>query len=295
MKRITSTTQGRRTDVGPYKVTRLVGNRYVKAVGPFVFLDHVLPVKHTPDEPRNKADGKGAHPHRGIATLTYLLNGEATHLDSRGNYATIGAGGAQWMKAGNGIIHEEVFNIDAGANDMLTQALQFWVNLPAKNKAEPPEYVALHATDIPKKDLDKKSGWLKVVVGQYENLISKIPTYTEQLIYHLDLVNGKNFSLEAIKGWKYATFLLTDNAVVQDNEYKKGDLLLFDKDEGTIEISNTSKTTSDIILFGGEPYTEPIIAQGPFVMNTEHEISQAYNDFYEGKYGEINYRLGEAK
>jgi redox-sensitive bicupin YhaK (pirin superfamily) len=295
MKKITSTSQGQRADVGPYKVMRLVGNRHVDVVGPFVLLDHALPVRHTSDEPRHKANGEGAHPHRGIATLTYLLNGEATHLDSRGHYATVGSGGAQWMKAGNGIIHDEVFNVDAEANDMLTQALQFWVNLPAKNKAELPEYVALQAADIPKKDLDKKSGWLKVVVGQYENLVSKIPTYTEHLIYHLHLLNGKEFSLEAIKGWEYAAFLLSNNAVVQDNEYKKGDLLLFDKDEGTIEISNTSKTASDIILFGGEPYTEPIIAQGPFVMNTEHEISQAYNDFYDGKYGEINYRLDERK
>ena len=86
----------------------MLPNKYADSLGPFVFLDHVLPAKHSPDEPFKVVNGRGAHPHRGIATLTYILNGEADHLDSKGHHAKVRSGGAQWMKAGNGIIHDEM-------------------------------------------------------------------------------------------------------------------------------------------------------------------------------------------
>src|SRR6185295_7662876 len=129
-KKVNITARGLRADVGPIKVNRIVGNKYVDAVGPIVFLDHALPFKRSPGEPRHKANGEGAHPHRGIATLTYMLNGEAVHLDSKGHYAKVSSGGAQWMKAGNGIIHDEVINVDTHANSLLTHGFQFWINLP---------------------------------------------------------------------------------------------------------------------------------------------------------------------
>ena len=100
-KQISFSTQGKRADIGDYEIYRLLPNRYADAVGPFVFLDHLAPVNHPVGEPLKK-NGTGAHPHRGIATLTYLLHGEAEHLDSRGHHSKVSSGGAQWMKAGNG-------------------------------------------------------------------------------------------------------------------------------------------------------------------------------------------------
>ena len=91
------------------------------------------------------------------------------------------------------------------------------------------------------------------------------------------------------KGLEYAAFLPLTNAVINDNEFHKGEFIEFDRNEGTIEINNNSEVASDIILFGGERYTEPIVAQGPFVMNTQTEIAGAYKDFHAGKYGDINY------
>lgn len=294
-KKVRFTSQGQRADIGPYIIYRIIANRYVDAVGPFVFLDHAVPIKHAPDEPAKKANGKGAHPHRGIATLTYILSGEAVHLDSRGHYAKVNSGGVQWMKAGNGIIHDEVVNVDATSGDLVTHALQFWINLPSKNKAEAPDYLPLMPNEVSRKELENNSGWLKVIVGEYEELASSIPNYSKQFIYHIHLENGKSFSIATKKGWEYAAFLPLNNGTINDAEYKKGEFLLFDKDEGTIEFSDNSGSATDFILFGGEPYTEPIIAQGPFVMNTQHEISEAYNDFYEGKYGEIDYSLASQR
>ena len=292
MKKKTSfSTQGKRADIGEYIVNRILPNRYADAVGPFVFLDHALPIKHPPDEPHKVINGKGAHPHRGIATLTYILNGEAEHLDSRGYHAKVNSGGAQWMKAGNGIIHDEVVNVDPQTNDHLTHAFQFWINLPSKQKAEPPEYLSVQASEVPQQMLPDKSGWIKVIVGAYKNLVSKIPNYSKQFLYHIHLEAGKQFSLSGEKGLEYAAFLPLQNAMINDTEFSNGEFIEFDRNKGTIEIHNNSEDSIDIILFGGEKYTEPIVAQGPFVMNTQNEIADAYRDFHAGKYGEISYEI----
>jgi len=253
--------------------------------------------KHPPDEPHKVVNGKGAHPHRGIATLTYILNGEADHHDSKGHQAKVSSGGAQWMKAGNGIIHDEVVNVDPKTTDLLTHAFQFWINLPSKQKAEPPEYLSVQASEVPQQMLSDKRGWIKVIVGEYENLVSKIPNYSKQFLYHIHLEAGKQFSMTTEKGFEYAAFLPLQNAVINDTEFGEGEFIEFDRIEGTIEINNlpdrqagNSEAGIDIILFGGEKYTEPIVAQGPFVMNTQEEIVQAYRDFHNGKYGQINYQ-----
>ena len=120
-------------------------------------------------------------------------------------------------------------------------------------------------------------------------LVSKIPNYSKQFLYHIHLEAGKQFSLTTEKGLEYAAFLPLQNAVINDTEFRKGEFIEFDRNEGTIEINNNSEAGIDIILFGGEKYTEPIVAQGPFVMNTQTEIAEAYRDFHAGKYGKINY------
>lgn len=288
-KKIVFTSQGHRADVGEYKIYRIFPNGYSQAIGPFVFLDYVPPVLHAADEPRKTINGSGAHPHRGIATLTYVLNGEADHFDSNGHHAKVYSGGAQWMKAGTGIIHDEAMNPDAHEQDRLTHAFQFWINLPAKNKAEKPDYLPVQANEMQKKSLENNAGWLKVVSGKYGEMTSKIPTYLQQFIYHIRLEAGKQFFLNSEAGLEYAAFLLTNFLAVNDTQFKQGELLMFDTDEGIMELSNTSEQPADIIVFGGAPYTEPIVAHGPFVMNSEKEIATAYNDFHSGKYGRIKY------
>jgi redox-sensitive bicupin YhaK (pirin superfamily) len=287
-KTISFSAQGQRADIGKIPIHRMLPNRYADAVGPFVFLDHLSLLSRQPDEP-GMQQGTGAHPHRGIATLTYILNGESEHFDSRGHHAKVFSGGVQWMKAGNGIIHDETMNPDSQTGNPLMHGFQFWINLPSRVKKEDPEYLSIQANEIPIMQLGQNSGWLKLIVGEYEKLVSKIPNYSEQYLYHIHLNEGKQFSLSTKKGLEYAAFLPQHDIIINDTKFNAGDFIEFDREKGTIEITNTSTTAADIILFGGEKYTEPIIAQGPFVMNTQNEIAQAYHDFHEGKYGEIKY------
>lgn len=288
MKKITPISrilQGKRADIGNYKIDRIIPNRFIEAVGPVVFLDHLLPLI----EINTKQEWMGAHPHRGIATLTYILNGEAEHLDSRGHHAKVHSGGVQWMKAGNGIVHDESIHADPTTDIALIHSFQFWINLPAKNKAEDPFYLPVEKTDVPLKVFPNNSGWIKVVAGDFEDMRSEIPAYSKQFIYHLHLEGRQLFSLRTEPTMEYAAYLPLQSLVVNDNEYYMGDLLVFEQREGEIEIKNISINPVDLIFFGGEKYMEPVVATGPFVMNTHHEISLAYNDYYEGKYGVIRY------
>lgn len=284
-KEMSFSTKGSRADLGPLTINRMLPNRYADKVGPFVFLDYVAP---TIKEVIN-TKGMGAHPHRGIATLTYILQGEVEHFDSAGHTGKIYSGGMQWMKAGNGIVHDENFNYDSQTDSKMIQGFQFWINLPAKNKAENPAHIAIQADEVPRKALPNDAGWIKVIVGNYEELSAKIPNYSEQFLYHIHLEVGKQFSINLADKIEVAAFLTTQNAILNDAEFQAGEFVEFGRKEGEIEIKNTSQTAIDLVLFGGEEYTEPIVSEGPFVMNTLGEIADAYRDFYAGKYGKINY------
>ena len=283
-KGVSFSTKGSRADLGPLTIQRMLPNRYADKVGPFVFLDYVAPaIKEIITK-----NGMGAHPHRGIATLTYILQGEVEHFDSAGNNAEIHSGGAQWMKAGKGIVHDENYNFDSQTDSKYIHGFQFWLNLPAKNKAEKPEHIAIQANEVPQKTLGNENGLIKVIVGNYEELSSKIPNYSDQFLYHIQLNAGKQFSLEIGQKIEVAAFLPTQNVKLNDTEFKAGEFVEFDRNAGEIEIKNTSHLPIDILLFGGEEYTEPIAADGPFVMNSQAEITEAYRDFYAGKYGKLN-------
>jgi redox-sensitive bicupin YhaK (pirin superfamily) len=220
--------------------------------------------------------------------LSYILEGEDEHFDSAGNYAKVYSGGVQWMKAGNGIIHDETINVDSTTGTNRIHGFQFWVNLPSKNKAEKPEYLAIESHETPQKVLPDESGWIKVIAGDYEDLHSKIPDYSAQFLYHIHLQPGKSFTLFMDEKVEVAAFLPTGDTILNETQFGAGEFVEFDRYAGEIAIDNRSQEATDILLFGGQPYTEPIVAEGPFVMNSKAEIAEAYRDYFAGKYGEIH-------
>jgi redox-sensitive bicupin YhaK (pirin superfamily) len=290
MEKTTITSYGGvNANVGDLLVNRLLPNRYSQAVGPFVFLDHLYPSEHPPKTPRAPT-GAFAHPHRGIATFTYLFNGSLEHYDSHGHHGIVDAGGAQWMKAGNGVMHDENPSPRFQREGGVLHALQFWVNLPAKNKAEAPDYLALQAGDIPEVPLPGRAGVLRVIIGSYGEAASPVQTFSPQLLYHVRLQPGAAFTLHPTAGWEYAAFVPGEAVVVGEGTFARSELLLFGSDAVPVTFTNPGGVTTDLILFGGEPYREPIVAQGPFVMNSQQEIATAYRDFFNGRYGKIEYK-----
>ncbi|MFD0764556.1 pirin family protein [Mucilaginibacter lutimaris] len=284
-KKSSFSTQGQREDIGELGIQRLLPNRYANAVGPFVLLDHILPNI----QQKVSSEGTGAHPHRGIATLTYILNGEARHFDSAGHFAIVRSGGVQWMNAGNGIIHDETINHDPQTDSKLIHAFQFWINLPGIIKAEMPSYRSVQAEEVPVKTLADGKGWIKVVIGTYEDLSAVIPDYSEQFLYHVRLEPGSALVFEFSERTEVAAFLPLLPVMINDENFRGGDFAEFDREAGTIELRNGNPEACDILLFGGEPYTEPIFAEGPFVMNSKVDTAIAYRDYFNGDYGKIDY------
>ncbi|MBI0400756.1 pirin family protein [Cyclobacterium marinum] len=266
-------------------IRRYLPSSLTEAVGPFILLDQAGPFKIANTETR----GVGPHPHRGIATLTYAVSGEIEHLDSLGNRALVSSGGVQWMNAGNGIVHDERSKPDGDLTEKEKYAFQFWINLPSKIKTMKPEYIPMQAAQVPVKNMPEGAGLIRVLVGSYQNMTSKIPTYSQQFLYHLALNPGQKFKIDFLAKTEVAAVLPTASAVINAENFSGGKIIVFDEDAGEIEMENRSDTVLDILLFGGEKYTEPIVAQGPFVMNSEEEIALAYEEYTQGKYGEIQY------
>ncbi len=283
MKQISFSSSGTRADIGTITIFRILPNRYAQAVGPFVFLDHIALAKHK--EPL--VGGTGAHPHRGIATLTYLLEGIGEHWDSRGNHAIVRSGGVQWMKAGNGIIHDEKLNFDAENGNYLTHGFQFWINLPSSVKMEDPDYKSIQGEDVPKLMLPENKGWLKIIAGEFEGIRSLIPSFSEQFLYHLHLLPNQSFSVNFEEDIEIGAFLPLTNLTINTIEFQQGEFVEFDRKEGEVIFHNNSSEVADVIIFGGESYNEPIFAEGPFVMNSPKDIATAYREFFGGKYGTI--------
>jgi redox-sensitive bicupin YhaK (pirin superfamily) len=260
----------------------------VDTIGPFTFLDHFPATKILAKEP-GPPDGTFAHPHRGIATFTYLLEGMMEHYDSMGNHGIVNGGGIQWMKAGNGIIHDEALPSELQRSGGTLHGLQFWINLPAVNKAEVPAYLPVQSEEVPEFLLPSGKGKVRVLVGAYKQLESPVPAYTEQYLFHLVLNAGSSHKM-SMPHHENAAYL-TDGSVQLDSQVLDGpELLIFDEEGDALEIENKGSAPANILLFGGERYTEPIVAQGPFVMNTQEEIYKAYLDYRKGRYGTLSYK-----
>lgn len=272
--------------VGEFLVNRLIPASTLGSVGAIVFLDHIYPVDLRHDS-SSFPTGNYAHPHRGIVTFSYVLSGSLSHYDSRGNHNIIGAGGLQWMKAGNGIIHDEKPFIMEN-DEPIFHSLQFWVNLPGEAKKEEPEYMALQAVDVPEAQLPDHGGTIRILLGEFGLWASPIPTFNHEFIYHLSLNPHSSFSFSPRKDDEVAVFVTASEVDVNGIVLGNSKMLLMEEGIKEIVFQNDKINAADILIFGGKPYNEPIVAEGPFVMNSYADIATAYRDFFAGAYGSIN-------
>lgn len=287
-KSITTINNGKNAKVGDFLVNRLLPIPGHQSVGPIVFLDHIYPINLN-DTSNTIPSGDFAHPHRGISTFSYVLSGQLAHWDSKGNYDIIDKGGVQWMKSGNGIIHDE--QPSGPANGGIFHSLQFWINLPAAYKKEEAEYQSVKGNEIPEVQLPGNAGSLRILLGEFGSKASPVKTFTKQFIYHIQLQAKSKFQWKSRQGMEYAAFVPDNTIMINDTPLGKSKIAIFGNDGEDITIENMDIVTADIFIFGGEPYHEAIVAQGPFVMNSYAEIAEAYKDFFDGKYGSIKYLI----
>jgi len=252
-------------------------------ISPFLLLDYAGPHTFTPTSARR---GVGQHPHRGFETVTLVYQGELEHRDSTGAGGLIGPGDVQWMTAANGILHEE-FHAPAFARSGGTlEMVQLWVNLPARDKRAAAGYQTLLATDIPVVALDGNGGSLRVIAGEYQGQPGPARTFTAMDVWDMRLNAQSSVQLPVATGRNAALVVLRGSVRVNgEREAGPASLVLFERSGEGIAIE--ALEDASVLLLSGEPIDEPIVGYGPFVMNSEAEIAESFDDFHAGRFGQM--------
>lgn len=262
------------------------GKDLTERFSPFILLDYNPPHYF---EPSNVRLGVDAHPHRGFETVTIAYQGKVEHHDNKGNHGIIGPGDVQWMTAGSGVLHKEYHEEEFNKNGGIFHMIQLWVNLPKVNKMTEPKYQTLLKENMGILKLEDNKGEISIIAGEVNGVKGPASTFTNINIYNVNLKNHGDIMIKEPSS--YNTGVLIINGEVKINDSKKvseNDFILFENVEGDIQIESISEN-ADFIVLSGEPINEPIVAYGPFVMNTEDEIRQAYNDMFTHKFGNENF------
>ncbi|CAH1905928.1 putative Quercetin 2,3-dioxygenase [Candidatus Nitrotoga sp. HW29] len=258
-------------------------SKYGKQLSPFLLLDYAGPTEF---DSTNRPRGVGSHPHRGFETVTIVYKGEVAHRDSTGQGGVIGPGDVQWMTAGAGILHEEFHSEAFTRSGGMLEMVQLWVNLPAKDKMTAPSYQAILNRDIPAIALPDDAGTIRVIAGNYKEHVGPARTFTPMQVWDLRLNQDGVCKLSVPDGWNSALIVLRGTILVNDSTVaREAQLVLLDRTGSTVSIEANNEAV--VLLLSGEPIDEPIVGQGPFVMNTQEEIIQAINDFNSGRFEQI--------
>lgn len=252
-------------------------------VSPFLLLDYAGPADFAPAD---EARGVGVHPHRGFETVTIVYQGEVEHQDSTGKGGVIGPGDVQWMTAAGGILHEEYHSPAFTRKGGTLEMVQLWVNLPAKDKNAAPGYQTLLDRDIPAVELTDRAGTVRVIAGEYDGHRGPAHTFTPIDVWDVRLRQGGTASFTLPEGHTVAVVVLKGTVQVNgDAVAREAQLVVLDRTGG--EVTLEANNDASLLVLSGEPIDEPVVMQGPFVMNTADEIRQAMADFQSGRFGRI--------
>ena len=245
-------------------------------LSPFLLLDHAGPADFPAAE---KPRGVSWHPHRGFETVTVVLDGEVDHEDTAGNGGRIGTGDVQWMTAGSGLLHKEMHSDAFTRRGGRFHALQLWVNLPAKSKMSPPRYQTLLATEIPVVD------GVRVIAGEFRGVQGPARTFTPVNLLDARLRAGQQLRLSLRDGYSAGLYVVDGKITVNGEAANAGELVVLERKGDEVLIDAVSDAT--VFVMNGAPIDEPVAGYGPFVMNTQREIQQAFADYHAGRLGKI--------
>lgn len=262
------------------------GKDLTERFSPFILLDYNPPHYF---EPSNVRLGVDAHPHRGFETVTIAYQGKVEHHDNKGNHGIIGPGDVQWMTAGSGVLHKEYHEEEFNKNGGIFHMIQLWVNLPKVNKMTEPKYQTLLKENMGILKLEDNKGEISIIAGEVNGVKGPASTFTNINIYNVNLKNHGDIMIKEPSSYNTGVLIINGEVKINDSKIvSENDFILFENVEGDIQIESISEN-ADFIVLSGEPINEPIVAYGPFVMNTEDEIRQAYNDMFTHKFGNENF------
>lgn len=266
-----------RDDIGDLVTRRPVPGIGLDRIGAFLFLNHHGPQTYSPG---NHGLPFGPHPHRGFETVTFVLEGSLAHTDSAGHESIVDAGGIQWMTAGRGIVHAEVspaaFKRDGGPMEIL----QLWVNLPARLKMTQPRYVGVSAAAIPV--ISRDGARLHLVSGMFDGATGPVESLTGVFASFGTLDAGASLSLDGVTGRDLFVYAVRGALDIGGRALPEHHLGRFGPGD---RLTLASPSGATFLLCHADPIGEPVVAHGPFVMNSVEEIHAAYRDYQAGRFG----------
>ena len=272
-----------------FPVKRTLSGLPLQDIDPFIMMDQIGEVEYEVGE----AKGTPWHPHRGFETVTYLIDGIFKHRDSNGGGGIIGNGDTQWMTAGAGILHIEAPTEEAVLKGGLFHGVQIWVNLPATQKWLKPRYQDISGSKLKLLTSHDLGSIIRVIAGNVEGHKGPGITHTPISVIHPSLHPGASLMVPWDKNFNALAYVLSGNghAGKERIPVRGGQVIQFGSGDfvqiSASMIQDSRSTDMEILIIGGKPIREPIAWHGPFVMNTRHELVQAFEDYSAGKIGII--------
>ncbi|MEY4564987.1 MAG: hypothetical protein RLZZ618_4264 [Pseudomonadota bacterium] len=275
-RRVEQQAQGRPTSDGDgVKLTRLLDQPLQRRLDPFLMLD-----AFGSESASDYIGGFPSHPHRGFETVTYMLAGRMCHRDSVGNIGLLEPGSVQWMTAGRGIIHSEMPEQEEGR----MAGFQLWVNLAAADKLQAPQYRDIPPADVPV--VEQADGvTVRILAGESHGITAAVTRpVTEPLYLDITLPAGVSIDAPLPPGHNAFVVAFGGAVVIEGTRVETNRLAVLKNDPGAqgVRVQAADGEPARLLLIAGKPLNEPIVQYGPFVMNTEAEIRQAFTDFQNG-------------
>ena len=297
IKGTTTTTEGRSVagivnsietlEGGGFLVRRPFPKATFSEFDPFLLLDEMGPMEVASGEAKGAPD----HPHRGFETVTYLLSGEMEHKDSRGHAGRLRAGDVQWMTAGAGVVHSEMPSKEFQHAGGRMHGFQLWVNLPRNHKMARPRYQEIPSETIPKATSDDGLVTVSVIAGEALGQKAVIETHTPIIYLHYQVKPGGVITQRVAAEYNAFSYIIDGTGLFGKERERAvdGQMVIFAPDGNEVRIENPPDAESvlNVLLIAGVPLNEPIARYGPFVMNTQEEIHQAFEDYRLGRMGAI--------
>lgn len=269
-----------RDDIGDLMTSRPLPGPAIDQLDPFLFLNHHGPQTYPPG---NSGLPFAPHPHRGFETVTFILQGELAHRDSGGHESIISGGGIQWMTAGSGVVHSELSPEQFKQQGGPLEILQLWVNLPSRLKMTRPNYTGLQQQDIPAISTDNGRVTVNLIAGTWEDQTGPIRSLTDVHMATVQFAPGGRVHFPVAADRNVFLYVVRGELDVSGQKAEAFHLVELDNNGDTVELEALDDS---IVLFGhAAPLEEPVVAHGPFVMNTREEIIQAISDYQAGKLG----------
>jgi redox-sensitive bicupin YhaK (pirin superfamily) len=268
--------RAREHDIGDLVVRRLLPVAQRRMVGPFIFLDHMGPAAFPPGTGVNVRP----HPHIGLATLTYLFDGQILHRDSLGSNQTIDPGDVNWMIAGSGITHSERVTDEVRTSGQNLHGLQLWIALPRQDAETSPEFHHHPADDLPRFHLPGAA--LTLIAGSAYGRTAPVKIFSPLCYLDVRLEGGAGLDLPQ-EHPELAVYLLDGALRAGDQPIGRYDMACFG--EGPVRLE--AETASHFVVIGGQPFPEPRLIYWNFVASSPERLEQAKSDWRDGRFAKV--------